>query len=400
MKARVAVTAMGCWTPYGRGVDSFWQGLSGSEAATREVTRFSVGEPAYRTRKAAIIGELGDERSGAAEHDGNAVMLSVADDVLQSLGKIEVSPYDIAVMIGSSQNTSGNFQHFVDATLEGRAFQPRNIAWLSSAAILGLLSRKLDARGPAAILSTACASGTNAVGAAYDLICSGRARMAFAGGYGYFSNLSFSGFNILKLTAVNGCKPFDLARDGMALADGFALVALESEELARSRGATILAWVTGYACANEAYHATAPDPTGSAGLRVMWDALGRDAGRLDRLDYINAHGTGTVANDKAELAAIQRLLEPRTAPETVAVSSTKGHHGHSLGAAGGVEFVATVLALRNKAAPPNVGLTNPEPHDAKIDLVRACTPRPMRVALSNSFAFGGNVASVAVEAAS
>jgi 3-oxoacyl-[acyl-carrier-protein] synthase II len=269
---------------------------------------------------------------------------------------------------------------------------------LSSAAMLSELGKTLQTRGPALMVSTACASGTSSIGVAYDWIRLGRVRAAYAGGLGYFSQVSFSGFNILRLTGIAGCRPFDRKRDGMMLGDGFALVSLEREDDAVRRGAQILTRIAGYSCANEAYHATSPDPTGESGFNVMWNSLGCSLERLDRLDYINAHGTGTQANDSAELAAVARLLAMRSGEEQVAMSSTKGAHGHCLGGAGSVEFIAMVLAQNRSVVPPNLGLNDPEEHPERLSLLCEPVARPIRVALSNSFAFSGNVASIAIEA--
>src|SRR5207237_495491 len=234
-------------------------------------------------------------------------------------------------------------------------------SWVSAGSILSTVARQTNARGAAMVVSTACASGTSSIGIGYDWIRRGRAKRVFAGGIGFFSELSFSGFNILRLTARDGCRSFDVERDGMMFGDGFAIVVLEDEEFARRRGAKIWARILGYATANEAFHPTSPDPQGSAGFRAMWQALQRDAGLLSKLDYINAHGTGTLVNDTAELRAIQRLISLDENKKNVAVSSTKGHHGHSLGAAGSVEFIATVLSLKHQQVPPTLGLENPEP---------------------------------------
>jgi 3-oxoacyl-[acyl-carrier-protein] synthase II len=273
-------------------------------------------------------------------------------------------------------------------------------SWLSSAAFHSDLAAQHGAQGPSAMISTACASGTSSIGVAWDWIRQGRAKRVFAGGYGYFSDIPVTGFNILRLVGKEGCHPFDVNRDGMMLGDGFALVVLEDEELARRRGANIIARVAGYSAINEAYHPTSPDPSGDTALRAMWNALGRSEERLASLGYINAHGTGTVANDIAELTAIERLLAQRRGGAPVPVSSTKGHHGHSLGATGSVEFVATLLALQRSFIPATLGLENPEPGFANINLVRGTSlQREIRTALSNSFAFGGNAAAIAIERA-
>ena len=403
MSRGVVVTGIGIWSPFGRGTELFWDGLVRGASGRKPVTRFRTEHPAYRTREAATIAQIRPEATGEAEIDASRLLAGVVEDLL-AMATIEpddVSPYDVAVCLGSSQSATKLFSDYLrqkrGAEIAPAAFQNR--LWISSGALLSEVARQVGALGPSLIVSTACASGTSSIGLGYELIGEGRIKRAFAGGVGFFSEISFSGFNILRLTAPNGCRPFDAQRDGMMFGDGFALVTLEDEDLARERGAKVLARVVGYASGNEAHHATSPAPDGQVGFRVMWEALNRDPGLLSRLDYINAHGTGTTVNDIAELLAIRRLVRMREGAGTVAISSTKGQHGHALGAAGSVEFVATVLAIQHGVAPPTCGLENPEPGFEDLDLIRGVgRPHPIRVALSNSFAFGGNAAAIALAA--
>jgi 3-oxoacyl-[acyl-carrier-protein] synthase II len=369
----------------------------------KNIDRYDMSHWVFRSKAGAVIPEIpGDP--GAAEICSAHLMGDVVSDLLDDLGAPPegLSPYDVGVCLGSSHGgATARFLNFLKAQRGEEEPSPKSSesgARLSSAAFLNELAEELAAKGPSALISTACASGTSSIGTGYDWIRQGRARRVFAGGYGYFSDISLTGFNILRLIGKNGCRPFSADRDGMMLGDGFALVVLEDEVMARQRNANIIARVVGYCAVNEAYHPTSPDPAGETGTRVMWNALGQSEERLKSLDYINAHGTGTEANDKAELCAIRGLLAKRSAASPVAVSSTKGHHGHSLGATGAVEFIATLLALHNNCIPATLGLDNPEPGFEDIDLVHtAPRSRQVRTALSNSFAFGGNVAAIAVE---
>jgi len=401
---RVAVTGMAIWSPFGRGLDSFWQGLCGDRPGRTAVRRFDVSHWIYRARTAGAISELDAEGPERADDMVAQVMSAVVEDVLEDsrIESHDISAYEVALCLGCSQSTTTRFQDYLRARREAGEIPEsllKSHAWLSSGSLLTEAAHRLNAQGPALMISTACASGTSSIGTAYDMIRQGRARRAYAGGVGYFSEISYSGFNILRVIGREGCRPFDADRDGMMLGDGFALVTLEEESLARDRRAQIHAWIVGYESANEAFHATSPDPGGEAAFRVMWKALGQSPQNLSRLDYINAHGTGTVANDAAELVAIRRLVQMRADNEKIAVSSTKAAHGHSLGAAGSVEFIATVLAMQHGAVPPTLGLEKVDPAFADLDLVRhAARPQRIRLGLSNSFAFGGNVASIAVEA--
>ena len=404
MSRPVVVVSMGIWSPYGRGVDAFWNGLVNMQPGRKSITRMDVSHWAFRTKSAAGIEQFPGDASGD-DLCAHEIMRQVVADVLEGSAAPagDLSPYDVGLCLGSSHGgATGRYVSYLK-TPANEPIDPSLIAtntWLSSAAFLSDLAVLLGAQGPSAIISTACASGTSSIGVAWDWIRQGRAKRVFAGGYGYFSDIPVTGFNILRLVGKEGCHPFDVNRDGMMLGDGFALVVLEDEELARRRGANIIARVAGYSAINEAYHPTSPDPSGDTALRAMWNALGRSEERLASLGYINAHGTGTVANDIAELTAIERLLAQRSGGAPVPVSSTKGHHGHSLGATGSVEFVATLLALERGSIPATLGLENPEAGFPNICLVRgASVKKEIRTALSNSFAFGGNAAAIAIERA-
>ncbi len=394
----VYVTGMAIWSPFGRGTEAFWNALCGDVSGVAPVTRFATDHWVYRTKSGAVIGTIAPEDDGADEESARAILDAVIADLFaaSSAAADDASPYRTGVYVGSSQNVNRTFRdhiaHGVEASLAGEHLS------LSPARLLHQIAAAGNARGAIALVSTACASGTSSVGLAFDAIGRGRLDRAFAGGIGHFSQVSFSGFNILRLTTRTRCAPFSKTRDGMILGDGYALLLLESEELVLRRRAAPIARIVGYGSGNEAYHPTAPQPDGNAAYNVMWSALGRSMAMLDRLDYINAHGTGTPAHDRSELTAIDRLLQARNGGNRVAISSTKGHHGHSLGAAGSVELVATLLAMQHGMAPPTLTLSEPEPGFEHLCLVREHPlPQPIRVALSNSLAFGGNIASIAVE---
>ena len=402
MSRSVVVTAISIWSPYGRGIDAFWNGLVEMRSGAKPFGRFNVNHWVFRTRQGAAIPEITNEKI-EGELSASAIMCQVAEDLSgnENTAQQQVSAYETGLCIGSSHGgATARFTNFL------RSQRGEHISedWmdtnapLSSAALLAPLVLQLNVKGPSSMISTACASGTSSIGTAYNWIRRGRVRRAYAGGFGYFTEISYSGFNILRLTAKDGCRPFDTQRTGIMLGDGFALVTLEDEDLATQRGATIYARIAGYCDANEAHHPTSPEPNGNTALKVMWNALGRSQQQLAKLDYINAHGTGTQANDTAELIAIQRLLNLGEGKSDVAISSTKGHHGHSLGASGSVEFIATVLAMRNQTVPATLGLETPEKEFHHLNLVRGSPQkRTIRVALSNSFAFGGNAASIAIE---
>ncbi|MGI8604283.1 MAG: beta-ketoacyl-[acyl-carrier-protein] synthase family protein [Verrucomicrobiales bacterium] len=252
-----------------------------------------------------------------------------------------------------------------------------------------LVVTALGIGGPVSIISNACASGANAIGHAFGQIASGRADRALAGGYDALSQLVFAGFDSLQALSASAPRPFDAARDGLALGEGAALVALESLEAAWSRGAEILAEVRGYGAATDVHHLTQPHPEGDAALCSMTRACAMAGLRPRDIDYVNSHGTGTPLNDVAEAHAIRRWCDADGCdPRRIAVSSTKASIGHLLGGAGAVEAVICLMALREGFLPPTTTVREPDPAVC-FDLVRAPRQTPVQNALTNSFGFGG-----------
>lgn len=247
--------------------------------------------------------------------------------------------------------------------------------------------------GPITIIANACASGANAIGHAFDLVRTGRAERAFAGGFDALCQLTFAGFDSLQALAPASCRPFDARRDGLSLGEGAAMLALESLEHARARGAEILGEIIGYGAVTDTHHLTQPHPHGDAALAAMTAAC-RQAGLSPAdVDYVNAHGTATPQNDATEAAAINRWAGERAA--TLPVSSTKSSIGHLLGAAGAVEAVVCLMALRGQWLPPQANLGQVDPA-CRFPVVREPIARRIEVALSNSFGFGGANATLAL----
>jgi 3-oxoacyl-[acyl-carrier-protein] synthase II len=240
--------------------------------------------------------------------------------------------------------------------------------------------------GPVTIISNACASGANAIGHAWMQVRHGAADRALAGGYDALAQVTFSGFDALQALSPSRCRPFDAGRDGLTLGEGAALLALETLDSARRRRAPILAEVLGYGAATDVHHLTQPHPEGDAALQAMAAAC-RSAG-LDAasIDYVNAHGTGTLLNDAAEARAIERWAGARVG--NLAVSSTKASHGHLLGAAGAVEAVICLQALAEGFLPPTAGTGTVDPA-CHFRVVTHAEPARLERVLSNSFGFGG-----------
>ena len=238
------------------------------------------------------------------------------------------------------------------------------------------------------IIANACASGTNAIGHAFNCVRSGRYQRVLTGGYDAISELVFVGFDSLQAATPDRCRPFDRERSGLVLGEGAAILALENFDGAQKRGAKILAEIIGYGISTDNFHLTQPDPSGIGPRQAMEGALQSAGITPGEIDYINAHGTATPFNDASEGKAIAELFN------AVPVSSTKGMMGHSLGAAGAIEAVFSLLALQHQVLPPNINFRE---GDGEMDLnivANESKPAPIRTVLSNSFGFGGTNASI------
>jgi 3-oxoacyl-[acyl-carrier-protein] synthase II len=245
--------------------------------------------------------------------------------------------------------------------------------------------------GPTTIISNACASGGNAIGHAWDLIRSSQAERVVAGGYDALGQMVFSGFDSLQTLSPTFCRPFDARRDGLTLGEGAAVVTLETLDSARRRDAFILGELIGYGTSIDRHHLTQPHPQGSTTLRVMRETCATTHIMPQDIDYINAHGTGTVLNDRSEAFAISEWAGHRAA--TLPVSSTKASIGHLLGAAGAVEAVVCLMTLREQWLPPQIRFETPD-LACKFSIVHHPQEARVNIVLSNSFGFGGSNATL------
>jgi 3-oxoacyl-[acyl-carrier-protein] synthase II len=244
----------------------------------------------------------------------------------------------------------------------------------------------LNIGGSVTIISNACASGACSIGQAWELLRSGEAQRVLTGGYDVLSQLVFSGFDALQALTPTRCRPFDIHRDGLALGEGAAMLALETHASARRRNAEILGEMIGYAATVDRHHLTQPDPAGNAAIAAMTGACAAAGVTAADIDYVNAHGTGTPLNDSAEAVAINQWAGTRAA--ALPVSSIKGSVGHLLGGAGAVEAVVCLMALREQWLPPEAGLETPDPV-CQFPIVARPQDARVNTALSNSFGFGG-----------
>ncbi len=377
---RAAVTGLGIVSALGSGVEEFWSGLVEGRSGVAQILSFDVS--GWRTSRGAEVKDFSPRETGAYLRQAAAQALEDA-----RLSASAVAGPRTAVFIGTTFGECLGLNRVMDEVIAGRlpeagleeAARPLLPASLSAG-----LARHLRALGPQLTLTTACAAGNTALAAAQGAIEDGRADFALAGGVDLFSPAIFAGFNRLLAVAPERCAPFSAGRLGLIPGEGCAVLLLEDFEAARRRGARVYATLAGYGLGCDARHATAPDAEGIA--RAIGDCL-QDAGlRPQDVGYVNAHGTGTPANDKAEAAAIGAVW-PQAASRPP-VSSIKGALGHAMGAASALEAAACCLALARGVLPPTINHVAGDP-DCALDCVpRARQARP-RYALSNAFAFGG-----------
>lgn len=302
------------------------------------------------------------------------------------------SPYQMGVCMGGG--AAGMFQGetWLKALFEGRAASPSLLRGILPDQTATDIARTFKLGGYQGTIATACSSSSTAIGWGADLVASGRQKMIVAGGVDTLSILTFAGFNSLRVVDPAPCAPFSLGRQGISLGEGAAFMVLESEEDAIARNARIYGKVCGYALAGEAYHMTTPDPGGLTAARVMRDALEAAEIETSEVGWVNAHGTGTPLNDAVESQAMKNVFGERA--DQVPLVSTKSMTGHCLGAAGSIEAVATVIALNRRIIPQTLNYRGSDP-ECDLDYCHdGIRQTDCSVAMSNSFAFGGNVTSL------
>jgi 3-oxoacyl-[acyl-carrier-protein] synthase II len=393
----VVITGAGLVTALGRGWNNNADGFRAGRAAFRPVTLFDVSR--QRAKSAAEV-DLPDDppptllplKMARRLNRAARLLLGAAHEAWTQAGW---QPDDhLPVVLGTtSGEMSCGESYLVQAVSnpENQKQQPTRVAQYQLHRQGLDLCDAFGFQGPVTILSNACASGSNAIGHAFQMVRQGGAARVFTGGYDALCRLTFAGFDSLQALSPSTCRPFDTGRDGLLLGEGAAMLALESLDHARARGAEILGEIIGYGAATDIHHLTQPHPDGDAALAAMSAACARAGVTPDQVDYVNAHGTATPQNDATEAAAINRWAGTRAA--SLPVSSTKASIGHLLGAAGAVEAVVCLMALRGQWLPPQTAIDTPDPA-CRFKIVRQPTEARIDVALSNSFGFGGSNASL------
>jgi len=394
MRKRVVITGLGVVSSVGNSVPEFWNSLIGGKDGSKEITAFDASP--YRTRMAAeVVGlDLGAHFSkkevrrlsrcdqfglvgfreawGAARFDQNPVNKERAGIVLGagSGGILSVEKY---------------FRDFYQG--KGRP-SPSLLISYSLATTTDLIAIEAGLKGPRTTTATVCSSSSASIGVAYDMIQMGLADVMVTGGSDSLCEVSYSGFSSLKLVDPEGCRPFDKRRQGLVIGEGAGILILEELEHALKSDALIHAEFLGYGICADAYHLTAPEPNGEGVERVIRGALSHAGVSPEEVDTINAHGTATPFNDIAETRGIKRVFGERA--KEIPISGIKSMVGHCLGSAGGIEAVATVLTIKNGVIPPTIHYEVPDPLCDLNYTPNHSIKRDVRIAISNSFAFGGN----------
>ncbi|MEK3882101.1 beta-ketoacyl-ACP synthase II [Paenibacillus sp. PL2-23] len=410
MKHRVVVTGMGVMTSLGSNLEAFWQALLEGKSGVSVIEAFDFSE--YPTRIAAEIKNFNPEDYGLDKKEARRMDRFVQFAAVASKLAVEdagltigtnADPERVGVMIGSGIGGLGTWEDQHNVLLEkgpkrvSPFFIPMMIANMAS----GQVSMLTGAKGPNSTAVTACATGTHSIGDSFKMIQRGDADVMIAGGAeATIRPTGMAGFCSMRAMSTRNeepekaSRPFDIDRDGFIMGEGSGVLVLESLEHAQARGARIYAEVIGYGMSGDAHHMTEPDPDGAA--RCMAKAI-RDAGiEPSDIDYINAHGTSTPVGDKSETTAIKKTFGDHA--YKLAVSSTKSMTGHLLGAAGGVEAVILGLTLKEGIIAPTINLDNQDP-ELDLDYVpNIARKADVKVALSNSFGFGGHNATIVMKA--
>ncbi|BEV35515.1 beta-ketoacyl-ACP synthase II [Synechococcus sp. M16CYN] len=399
---RVVITGLGAVTPIGNTVQDYWSGLTSGRNGVDGITLFDASN--YACRFAAEVKDFDPvgfiEPKEAKRWDRFCKFGVVAAKQAIAHAGLEITDANtdrIGMSIGSgvggmlTMETQTNVLYSKGPDRVSPFTVPMMIPNMAS----GLAAIALGTKGPSSAVATACAAGSNAIGDAFRLLQLGKAdAMVCGGAESAITPLGVAGFASAKALSfrnddpTTASRPFDKERDGFVIGEGAGILVLETLEHAEARDATVLGEVVGYGMTCDAHHITSPTPGGVGGAQAMRLALEDGAIEADTVDYVNAHGTSTPANDKNETAAIKSALGSRALQ--IPVSSTKSMTGHLLGGSGGIEAVACVLALKHGVVPPTINHTSPDPN-CDLDIVpNAARDQALATVLSNSFGFGGH----------
>lgn len=393
----VVVTGLGVISPYGHGCQHYWQGLAEGRCAIQNIRLFPTN--GFRSQIGAEIATDTVRALGAA-HQTRANRFVVAAGE-EAVSVADLQRDDLAAAAISIGGAGGGMleaeiwyeQHYHRQDTKRQLLALRNMLPMTQTATL---AHHFRIGGPQETPILACSSSAAAIATVVDLIETGTVDIGLAGGVDTLTRVCFMGFNALKLLDPQPCRPFARNRRGMSLGEGAAVLVLESRRHATARGAPIRAVIAGCGITSDAFHPTAPPADGEGAARAIQEAMARARITPNDIAYVNAHGTGTRQNDRAEAAALEQVF----GAHQVLVSSTKSLIGHTMGAAGAMEATATILAMQANLLPPTANLLEPDP-DIPFDCIpQIARPCALRYAMSNSFGFGGQNVSLIFQNAS
>jgi len=406
VRKRVVITGIGCVCPVGNDADSAWENILAGKSGVKPITQFDPSQ--FKTRIAAEVKDFDAKallgRREARRYDRVSQLSIVATQQAVEQSGLEITNENrdrVGVLIGSGIGGINTLYENILVYLDRgpTRVSPFTVPMMLPDSASGLVAIHYGARGPNMAIVTACATGTNSIGEATEMIRRGTADVMLAGSTeSAICPITFAGMGIMGAISTRNdeperaSRPFDAERDGFIIGEGAGTVVLESLEFAQARGAKILAEVTGYGVTNDAFHISAPSENGEGSALCMQIALDDGGFTTNDIDYINAHGTSTELNDKNESAAIKTIF--REQAFQIPVSSTKSMTGHLMGAAGSVEAVFCVQTLQSDMLPPTINYENPDP-ECDLDYIpNHSRPAHVEHIMSNSFGFGGHNATL------
>ena len=394
MKKRVVVTGIGTITSIGIGKDDFWKNLISGKSGISEIDTFDISK--FSIRKGGEIKDFNPirfitKKSIKSMGRGSQLVIAATKLALEDarLSVTKITPKKIGVLIGTTMGEAPTIE-VIDRiwTEKGEdEVYATTVVKFPVNALTNNICHYFGIKGLNQVIPTACAAGNYSLGYAFDLIQTGKKDVVLAGGADPLSRLAFTGFSRLFAMAPNKCQPFDKNRQGMMVGEGSAVLVVEELEHALRRRIPIYAEILGYGLSCDARHMTAPSEDGIT--KVMERAIKHSGINKGDVDYISAHGTGTIPNDKTECRVIKRVFSERA--KDIPVSSIKSMLGHTMGTASALEAITCILAIKNSIIPPTVNYETPDPDCAGIDCVpNVARKKEVNVALNNSYAFGGN----------
>ncbi len=393
---RVAITGLGTFCSVGKTVEEFAQSLKNGISGIGPITLFDTSK--YPCKIGAEISDYQsddyfEKKKLKKISRTDQFALIASEEAVKASGIDSYRPEEIGVCLGAGAGGMLEAETYHREILVKGESRPSLIWPFIPSFTTDRVAEHFGFSGPKFTITTACSSSATAIGYGADLIRSGKCRAVLCGGSEALSELTFGGFNSLKATDPSPCKPFDRRRAGMSLGEGAGILVLEDLDEALKRGSQIYAEFLGYGIGGEAYHITAPEPTGMREARIIREAVAEAEITIDEVDYINAHGTGTPLNDKVETLSIKNAFGERA--YSIPVSSIKSSVGHCLGSAGAIEAVASILCIVHQFIPPTLSHQTGD-EDCDLDYVPGRSREmKVRVVLSNSFAFGGNCTTLA-----